>query len=60
MNGAGQLVTRDLEKSKVLNVLASVFTGKTGLQEPQSPETTGKVWSNGDLSSVEENHIRNT
>lgn len=59
MNGAGQILTRDLEKSKVVNAfLASVFTGSKGIQESQTHETRGKVWSNGDLSSVKENHIR--
>lgn len=33
LNGAGDLVTKDMEKAKVFNAFfTSVFTGKTGLQ----------------------------
>ena len=39
LNGERDLVTKDMEKTEVLNAfLASVFTGKICLQESQVPE----------------------
>lgn len=59
LNGAGELLTRDPENSKVVNAfLASIFAGSTGLQKSQTPEIRGRVRSNGDLSLVEENRTR--
>lgn len=53
------LVTKDVEKVKVLNVFFMlVFTGKVCLQETQDPETSGKVWSEEDLPSLEEDQVR--
>ena len=55
LNGAGELVTNDVGKAEVLVAfLASVFSGKTGLKESHTPETTGKVWNKVDLTLVEE------
>lgn len=46
LNRAGDQVTNHTEEAKVLNTFfASVFTGKTDLQEAQAHETRGKVWS---------------
>lgn len=39
LSGAGALVTKDMKNA----FFASVLNGKTGLQEPQAPETQGKV-----------------
>lgn len=40
LNGAGTLVAKDRQKTEVLIVFfALIFTGKTGLQESQTPET---------------------
>lgn len=44
--GAGDLVTNDMEKAKVLDAFAaSVLTGKSDFQESQALETSGEVWS---------------
>ena len=59
LNGAVDLVTNDTEKAKVLSAAFTlVFTGKTGLQESQAPETRGKVWNKEDLTLVEEDQVR--
>lgn len=59
LNEVGELLTRDLENSKVVNAfLASIFAGSTGLQKSQTPEIRRRVRSSGDLSLVEENHTR--
>ena len=45
--------------AKILNAfLASIFTDKICLQEFQVPANRGKVWSKEDLSSVEEDQVR--
>lgn len=45
------MVTKDTEKAEVLSVVfATVFTCKTGPQESQIPETSGKVWRQGKLT----------
>lgn len=50
LNGTENLVSRDTENTKVLNIsFTSVFNGKHGLQQPLVPETSGKVWSNKDV-----------
>jgi len=53
--GAGKLVTADIQKDKVLDAFfASVFTSKSCFQEPQTPETRGKIWSKEDLLTLSE------
>lgn len=45
-NGAGKLVTNNMEKAEVLSAFfASVSTSKTSLQEFQAPETRGEAWN---------------
>jgi len=45
----GNLVTKDTKKSEVFNAFsASVFTGKTFIQESQVSGTEGKFWSEED------------
>lgn len=42
-------MTKDAEKSKVLSLFTSIFTGKTGLQEAQVSENRGEMSSKGEL-----------
>jgi len=59
LHETGDLVTQDLEKAELLNVsFASVFTSKTGPQESQVLETTGKGWTKQDAPLVEEDQVR--
>lgn len=59
LNGEGDLMTNDTEKTKILNAaFISVFTGKTSIQESQAPETRGKVWSEEVLSSVKKDQVK--
>lgn len=51
-------MTKDTEKTEVLNAFALVFTGKTGTEQSQAFEMSGKVWSKEDLALVEEDQIR--
>lgn len=49
LNGAGDLVIQDMVMAEVFNAFfASLFTGKTGLQESQVPEKNVKVWRKED------------
>jgi len=44
LNGAGKIVTKDVEKAKVLNAFfASVFTSEIALQQSQAPENRAKA-----------------
>lgn len=48
LNGAGKLMTDDVEKAEVLcAAFASVTTSKTSMQEFQAPETRGEIWNFG-------------
>jgi len=52
-------VKEDMEKATVLSsFFASIFTGKTSLQESQPLKTTGKFWSKEDLPWVEQDQVR--
>ena len=56
LNGAGYLVVMDMEQAEVLSAFfTSVFTGKSSCQ---TLETRGKDCSKEDLSSVEEDEVR--
>ena len=51
-------VTKDMEKTEVLNAFfALVFTGWTCLQDSKTLEASGKVWTQEDLLSVEEDQV---
>jgi len=44
LKGAGYLVTKVMERAKVFDTsFTTVFTGKTGLQVPWVPKTSGTV-----------------
>ena len=59
LNGAGTLMAKDKEKAEVLTAaFASVFTGKTDLQQSLAPQTRGRVWSKEDLPRVEEDQVK--
>lgn len=59
LNGAGVLLLKDTETVKILNAcFAMVFTGKICLKEPLVSETSGKVFSNEYLPTVQEKHVR--
>ncbi|KAK4826324.1 hypothetical protein QYF61_007409 [Mycteria americana] len=58
LNMAGNVVTKDIEKAKLLNVLSAlVFIGKTLLQESQAPDTSGKVQGKKDLPLINEDQV---
>jgi len=58
-NETGDLSTQNMEEAEVLNAaFASVFTSKTSLQESQVPETREKSWSEEEVPSLEEDHVR--
>lgn len=59
LTGTRELVTNDLEKSKMLNAaFVSVYTSKNGFQESQAPAARVKVWCKEDFYSGEESHVR--
>ena len=59
LNGAGDRVTKGMEKAKTLNIFfALVFTGETCVEESKAPETSGKVLSNEKLPSLKEDQDR--
>ena len=56
-----RLATKSLEKTEVLSVFfATVFTGKTCLQESQVIETSQEVWSKKDCTLGEGGFIQGT
>ncbi|KAK4825959.1 hypothetical protein QYF61_003528 [Mycteria americana] len=53
LNGAGDLVTKNMEKVEASNAFfTSVFTDKICPEELQAPKICGKVWSNEVLPTV--------
>lgn len=59
LNGAGDLVTKAMEKAEIINVsFALVCADDIRVLETEACETSGKVWSNDNLSSVKENWDR--
>jgi len=58
LNGAGDLVTKDTEKARVLTgFFTSVFTGKICLQESQVPKTE-EVWRKKELALLKKDQVR--
>ena len=58
LNGAGDLVTKDMEKAGVLGAFFALdFTGKTSLQQSQNPETREKSGIRKTYPQVRE-HLR--
>ena len=54
----GDLVPKGMEKAEVLNAFFTlVVTGMTFLQEPSAPRTSGKIWSDKNLPSVEKDRV---
>lgn len=52
--GSQRKTTESMEKAELLDAFfALVFIGRISLLEFQALETSGKVWSNEDLASVE-------
>lgn len=52
-------IKENMEKAEVLHVFFTlVFIGRICLLESQALETSGKVWSNEDLVSVEKDQVR--
>lgn len=50
LNGAEDLLTKDMGKTDVLNLLFTLLhTGRTCPQQSQVPETGGKAWRQEDI-----------
>ena len=59
LNGARDLVIKDIKRVEVLSgFFTLVFSGITCLQESQTPETRGNVWTKEDLPLVEKDQVR--
>lgn len=59
LNEGRDLVLKDIKRAEVLNgFFTLVFCGKTCLQESQTPETRGNVWTKEDLLLVEKDQVR--
>ena len=59
LNWHGDLVTKTMVQAEIFSAFfASIFTGKTILQESQVPDTMEKVWSKQDVPLVEEDQVR--
>lgn len=59
LNGAGNRVTKDMEKTEVSKAFfALIFARKTSLQDPRVHETTAKVWSKAELLLKEKDQVR--
>lgn len=60
LNMAGDLVTKDTEKAKLLSVLCVLFfTGKAVFQEFHAPDTSGKAQAKKDLPLIVWNRLGN-
>ena len=58
LTGAGDLMAKDMGKTKIQMLPLPVFTDKVCLQKSQASKTGRRIWSNGGLLSMEDYHFR--